>query len=92
MSVRVLVRLLLLRKHGAPPTQNQDRWWKEILDLQGHESAQAQVKERAEMVPVMAKAGQAYSGSPETEGMCIAVYCRVRTLLHSTLLYSIYLS
>ena len=85
MSVRVLVRLLLLRKHGGP-TQNQDRWWKEILDLQGHETAQARVKERAEMVPVMAKAGQAYSGSPETEGLCIAVYCRVRTLLYSTLL------
>lgn len=76
VSVRVLVRLLLLRKHGGP---DQHGWWKEILDLQGHEKEQARVKERAEMVPVMAKAGQAYSGSAETEGLCTAVYCRVRT-------------
>lgn len=75
VSVRVLVRLLLLRKHGAP---NQDGWWEEILELQGHEKEQARVKERAEMVPVMAKAGQAYSGSEEAEELCTAVYCRVR--------------
>ncbi|KAF8467778.1 hypothetical protein BDZ91DRAFT_848377 [Kalaharituber pfeilii] len=75
-SVRACIRLLLLRKYGELKGESGNTVWRGILRLRGHEEGHVESEKKREMIPLMAKAAQTYSGTAESEELVRGLYCK----------------
>lgn len=54
-----------------------EKRWRGVLGLRGHDREMSRSGERAEMIPIMAKGAEIYSGTGEDEAVVRSIYCKV---------------